>query len=68
MVEKYVDFFVLIVINMEINLIIPPIIVHPLIQVPNQMVAAPKGMDVTIECSSEASPKAINYWTRETGK
>ncbi|CAL8101989.1 unnamed protein product [Orchesella dallaii] len=41
---------------------------HPLIQVPNQMVAAPKGVDLTIECSSEASPKAINYWTRETGE
>lgn len=30
--------------------------------------AAPKGMDVVLECLAEASPKAINYWTRENGK
>ncbi|XP_035710917.1 protein amalgam [Folsomia candida] len=41
---------------------------HPLIQVPNQMVAAPKGVDITIECTSEASPKSINYWTRFSGE
>ena len=42
--------------------------VHPLIQVPNQLVAAPKGDSVVLECAAEASPKAINYWTRDTGK
>ena len=43
-------------------------LVHPLIQVPNQLVGAPVGSDVTLHCNVEASPKAINYWTRESGK
>lgn len=42
--------------------------VHPLIQVPNQLVGAPVGTDVTLVCNAEASPKAINYWQRENGK
>lgn len=41
--------------------------VHPLIQVPNQLVGAPINTDVTLQCQVEASPKAINYWTRDTG-
>uniref|UniRef100_A0A336K2B0 CSON011309 protein n=1 Tax=Culicoides sonorensis TaxID=179676 RepID=A0A336K2B0_CULSO len=41
---------------------------HPLIQVPNQLVGAPLGTDVTLVCNVEASPKAINYWTRENGE
>lgn len=43
-------------------------LVHPLIQVPNQLVGTPLGTDVPLVCNVEASPKAINYWTRETGK
>lgn len=42
--------------------------VHPMIQVPNQLVGAPSGTDVTLHCSVEASPKAINYWTRQSGE
>jgi hypothetical protein len=42
--------------------------VHPVIQVPNQLVGAPLGTDVTLECYVEASPKSINYWVRHTGK
>ncbi|KAG8040477.1 hypothetical protein G9C98_002473 [Cotesia typhae] len=41
---------------------------HPMIQVPNQLVGAPAGTNVTLICQVEASPKAINYWTRETGE
>ncbi|XP_049816616.1 lachesin [Schistocerca nitens] len=41
---------------------------HPLIQVPNQLVGAPTGTDVALQCHVEASPKAINYWTRDTGE
>ncbi|XP_063705637.1 protein amalgam [Culicoides brevitarsis] len=41
---------------------------HPLIQVPNQLVGAPLNTDVTLVCNVEASPKAINYWTRENGE
>nr|CAI5857618.1 unnamed protein product [Callosobruchus analis] len=41
---------------------------HPLIQVRNQLVGAPVNTDVTLQCHVEASPKAINYWTRESGK
>lgn len=42
--------------------------VHPVIQVPNQLVGAPLGTDVQIECHVEASPKSINYWIKDTGK
>ncbi|KAM8720421.1 hypothetical protein ACLKA7_006466 [Drosophila subpalustris] len=41
---------------------------HPVIQVPNQLVGAPLGTDVTIECHVEASPKSINYWIKDTGE
>ncbi|KPI94794.1 Lachesin [Papilio xuthus] len=41
---------------------------HPLVQVPNQLVGAPTATDVTLQCHVEASPKAINYWTRENGE
>ncbi|XP_061497048.1 lachesin isoform X1 [Anopheles gambiae] len=41
---------------------------HPVIQVPNQLVGAPLGTDVTIECQIEASPKSINYWVKDTGE
>ncbi|KAK0168849.1 hypothetical protein PV327_002614 [Microctonus hyperodae] len=43
-------------------------IFHPMIQVPNQLVGAPTGTNVTLVCQVEASPKAINYWTRESGE
>jgi len=42
--------------------------VHPLVQVPNQLVGAPQRTDITLQCYVEASPKSINYWTRESGK
>lgn len=41
--------------------------VHPVIHVPNQLVGAPLGTDVTLECYVEAFPKSINYWVRDTG-
>ncbi|XP_051174667.1 lachesin-like isoform X2 [Leptopilina boulardi] len=41
---------------------------RPLIQVPNQLVGAPTATDATLVCYVEASPKPINYWTRETGE
>lgn len=44
------------------------VVVHPLIQVPNMLVGAPIGVDITLVCNVEASPKAINYWQRENGK
>lgn len=43
-------------------------LVPPIIHVPNQLVGAPLGTDVDLECFVEASPKAINYWVKETGK
>ncbi|ENN78473.1 hypothetical protein D910_12565 [Dendroctonus ponderosae] len=42
--------------------------VHPVIHVPNQLVGAPLGTDVLLECFVEAFPKSINYWVRNTGK
>lgn len=45
-----------------------PFAVHPIIQVPNQLVGAPIGKDVTLVCNVEASPRAINYWQKDNGK
>lgn len=32
------------------------------------LVGAPLGVDITLVCNVEASPKAINYWQRENGE
>lgn len=44
------------------------ITVHPVIRVPNQLVGAPLGTDVTLECMLEAFPKAISYWIHDKGE
>lgn len=44
------------------------LLVHPVINVRNQLVGSPFDKDVTIECNVEASPKSINYWIKDTGK
>lgn len=36
--------------------------VSPMIWVPNQLVGAPAGTDVTVDCHTEAHPRAISYW------
>lgn len=36
--------------------------VSPMIWVPNQLIGAPKGTNVTLECNTEAFPRAISYW------
>lgn len=41
--------------------------VQPSIQVTNQLVAAPVGSDVILQCYVEASPKALNSWYKEKG-
>ncbi|CAK1552763.1 unnamed protein product [Leptosia nina] len=33
-----------------------------MIWVPNQLVGAPAGTDVTVDCHTEAHPRAISYW------
>lgn len=42
--------------------------VSPMIWVPNQLVGAPSGTDVTIDCQTEAHPKSINYWSFRDSK
>lgn len=39
-----------------------------MIWVPNQLVGAPSGTDVTIDCQTEAHPKSINYWSFRDSK
>jgi hypothetical protein len=36
-----------------------------MIWVPNQLVGAPAGTNVTIDCHTEAYPRAISYWVHE---
>ena len=33
-----------------------------MIWIPNQLIGAAIGKDVTLECITEAMPKAISYW------
>ncbi|VVC24361.1 Hypothetical protein CINCED_3A001101 [Cinara cedri] len=40
----------------------------PVIAVPNQLLGAPIGTDVTLECHVESYPKSINYWVRNRTK
>jgi hypothetical protein len=42
--------------------ILSPPTVSPMIWVPNQLVGAPSGTNVTIDCHTEAHPRAISYW------
>ena len=47
---------------------VPLFTVNPIIQVHNQLIGAPIGSNITLDCLVEASPKPINYWARDTGK
>lgn len=40
--------------------------VPPMIWVPNQLIGASVGDEVTMECSTEAFPLSLNYWMRES--
>nr|CAD7400092.1 unnamed protein product [Timema poppensis] len=39
----------------------------PMLWIPHQLVGAPLGYGVTLECFTEAHPTSLNYWTREDG-
>lgn len=42
--------------------------VPPVIKVPNQLLGAPLGTDVQLECYVEAFPNTINYWLKNRGE
>lgn len=42
--------------------------VPPMMMIQNQLVGAPIGQNVTLECTSEAFPKSINFWMRASSK
>ncbi|XP_044599452.1 neurotrimin-like isoform X2 [Cotesia glomerata] len=46
------------------------LIVHfsPMIWIQNQLVGVRLGQKMTLECLSEAYPKSINYWTKDTAE
>lgn len=39
-----------------------------MMMIQNQLVGAAIGQNVTLECTSEAFPKSINFWMRATAK
>lgn len=45
-----------------IKISIKCVLVMPMIFVPNQLVGAPTGTNVTIDCHTEAYPRAMSYW------
>ncbi|GJQ66794.1 hypothetical protein Trydic_g18563 [Trypoxylus dichotomus] len=40
----------------------------PMLWIPHQLVGAPVGRPVSLECFTEAHPSSLNYWTREDGQ
>lgn len=42
--------------------------VAPMIKVPNQLLGAPLGTDVKLQCYVEAFPNTINYWIKNGGE
>ncbi|XP_063218510.1 lachesin-like [Bacillus rossius redtenbacheri] len=40
----------------------------PVVKVPNQLLGAPLGTDVPLECQVEAFPNTINYWVKNRGE
>jgi neurotrimin len=50
--------------QLAIKLIELEFAVAPVIKVPNQLLGAPLGTDVHLECFIEAFPNTINYWTK----
>lgn len=41
-----------------------PYTVAPVVKAPNQLLGAPLGTDVQMECYVEAFPNTINYWVK----
>ncbi|KAF6215986.1 hypothetical protein GE061_000323 [Apolygus lucorum] len=39
-----------------------------MLSIPHQLVSAPIGYNVTLECFTEAHPNSLNYWTRGDGQ
>ena len=42
--------------------------VAPVVKVPNQLLGAPLGTNVSLECHVEAFPNTINYWVKNRGE
>ncbi|KAG8182574.1 hypothetical protein JTE90_021714 [Oedothorax gibbosus] len=40
----------------------------PVLWIPNQLIGAALGRDVTLDCHTEAYPSSINYWGRRPGE
>ncbi|KAJ9589543.1 hypothetical protein L9F63_017252, partial [Diploptera punctata] len=40
----------------------------PVVKVPNQLLGAPLGTNVSLECHVEAFPNTINYWVKNREK
>ena len=65
------DKYLIIKVKIKITATKPRILfvsVRPLIEVTNQLVGAPTRTNVTLNCRVEASPKPINFWTRDDSK
>ncbi|EGI58798.1 Lachesin [Acromyrmex echinatior] len=41
--------------------------IPPMLWIPHQLVGAPLGYSVILECYTEAHPTSLNYWAREDG-
>ena len=39
--------------------------VPPMIWIPNQLIGASIGSEVTLDCNTEAFPLSLNYWTKD---
>lgn len=65
----YISLFDLVVILCFVHFVsIPFFAVPPMMMIQNQLVGAAIGQNVTLECTSEAFPKSINFWMRASSK
>ncbi|XP_035212572.1 lachesin-like isoform X2 [Stegodyphus dumicola] len=37
----------------------------PMVWIPNQLIGAPLGSDITLDCNLELHPRAVTFWTKE---
>lgn len=63
----YINYIILCFYNRYIFVVIT-IAVAPVIRVTNQILGAPLGTNVRLECHIESFPNSVNYWSNNKGE
>lgn len=62
--KKRIDIINVYALDITSNRIYLIFLVAPTVTVPNQLLGAPLGTEVTLKCYVEAFPNTINYWVK----